>query len=241
MVTIGGTMEIDKEFIKDNEALVQSLLLKKNSSLSEEDLKDLHQDTFEKCLLYKDYYDETKGAVGTWLGLIVTHVYDRYIRSTDALDSDVSDIDQEEYDDLSLVDLLTSSDNHYFMHNKEQVQYYIGMLPKAQQDKLYLHLILGYTHDEISEALDITPQSSRTLCSAAVKNLRQLVESDDPDKEVLKEPELLQSRSKVPYSGDWSWRPNETPDRSPGLTKIFTASEVQQYCKENNLAYKYAL
>ena len=217
--------------------LVNSLLLKKNSSLTQEDIEDLTQEVFYNTVLFRDQYDEEKGKFTTWLGLIVRYTYDRYIRGKDVLNinSDLLESDKELYEDIALTDF----DEHYYLNNKDTVDYYLDLLFIKQRDKVYMFLILGYTHREIGSSLHITEESSRVLTRAAIKNLEKLIQSDNPEELILKEPEVLKSRYSVPYAGDWAYRLNESPDRSHGMTKKYTPAEVIQYCQDNNIKYKY--
>jgi len=226
---------ITQDFITSNTGLVRNLFYKKNSSLTEDDIEDLLQETWYAVTLFQDSYNPNKGTIGTFLGLIVTHVYDRYTRGSDALNPELID----DVPDVTADDIVLSNNEHYYMQNKDHVDQYMSWLPKKQRDILHLRLILGYTHEEIAKALDITEGNSSTLCSRAMKNLSKLIESKDPSAENITESKVLRTRGDVPYSGDWAWRPNESPDRSPGMVNQYTAGEVLDYCQENNIKYAY--
>ena len=227
---------ITKEFIDEHTPLVRGLYMRKNALLTDEDIEDLIQETWYKVTLFQESYDPNKGTINTFLGLIVTHVYDRYIRGSDALTPDLI----EDVPDISNDDCMLTNNEHYYLQNKDHVDQYMSWLPKKQRDILHLRLILGYSHEEISKALEITISNSQKICSHAMKNLEKLVESKDPGSENISEGKGLKTRGDVPYSGDWAYRPNETPDRSPGMVKEYTPSEVYNYCQEHNVKYKYA-
>ena len=183
--------------------------------------------------MYQDYYEPDKGTVSTWLGLLVTHVYDRYLRDKQPYDvTSLSDDDSNEAYMVTKDDLLYDVNDHYYYSNKEEIDKYIDMLPKKQRKVVYLKLILGYSYLEIS-----TESTNRSNFEAGIKNLKKLLESDKPEELNLVESKILKPYGDKAYSGDWAWRPNESPDRCAGDVKIFSSEEVRKYCQENNLNY----
>ena len=222
-------MLVNDKFIKDFTPLVRSLLQNKGI-----DTEDMVQDVFEKAILYQDYYEDTfESTIQSWLGLLVTHVFDRHVR--DGTIEVLSLDDSSEAMQVTEEDLLYSVNDHFYSSNKEEVDYFIDLLPPKQRDTVYLKLVLGYTYKEISKSLGVSESGAQTNFSAGVKNLRKLLISDDPDHEVLIEPKILGSYGDKPYAGDWAWRPNESPDRSPSKVKIFTPEEIKQYGQDNNV------
>lgn len=232
------SIKIDDKFIDDYTNHVYDLLYLKDSNLGEEEFFDLKQEVFYKALLYQDYYEEQKGAVSTWLGLLVTHVYDRHLRDKQPYDvTSLSDDDSNEAYMVTKDDLLYDVNDHYYYSNKEEIDTYINMLPSKQRKVVYLKLVLGYTYQEISSEVGSTESTNRSNFEAGIKNLKKLLESDKPEEVHLVETKILKPYGDKAYSGDWAWRPNESPDRSPGDVKIYTPWEIQHYCQENNLSY----
>lgn len=229
------TLKIDDQFIINYKDHVNDLLYLKDNNLSDEDMVELNQEVFYKALLYQDYYEEDKGSVSTWLGLLVTHVYDRYLRDLDPSNVQYIEDDSTEVFMVTKEDLLFSVNDHYYHSNKEEIDKYINMLPQKQRKVVYLKLILGYNFSEISSEIGSTESTNRSNFSAGIKNLKLLLESDKPEEVHLEESKLLKPYGDKTYSGDWAWRPNESPDRCAGPVKIFTPDEVRQYCRENNL------
>ena len=90
---------------------------------------------------------------------------------------------------------------------------------------------------EKSNELNSKEGTSRVRFTRGIENLNKLIQSKAPEEEVLQESRILQPYGDRAYAGDWAWRPNENPDRSPGECKIFTPEEVKQYCQENNLIH----
>jgi len=231
-------IKIDDKFIDDYTNHVYDLLYLKDHSLSEEDFFDLKQEVFYKALLYQDYYEKDKGSISTWLGLLVTHVYDRYLRDKQPSDvASLSDDDSTEAYTVTKDDLLHDVNSHYYYSNKEEIDKYINMLPNKQRKVVYFKLILGYNFSEISSEVGSTESTNRTNFEVGIKNLKKLLESDSPEEVNLVESKILKPYGDKTYSGDWAWRPNESPDRCAGDVKIFSPEEVRQYCQENTLNY----
>jgi RNA polymerase sigma-70 factor (ECF subfamily) len=231
------SIKIDDKFIISYKDHVQDLLYLKDNSLQEQDLEELNQEVFYKALLYQDYYEEGKGSVSTWLGMLVTHVYDRYLRERDQLDTKSINDDSSEAYMVTEDDLLHETNNHYYYTNRDEIDSYISLLPKKQRKVVYLKLIQGFTYAEISSEVGSTESTNRSNFEAGIKNLRRLLQSDNPEEELLQEITVLKPYGDKSYSGDWAWRPNESPDRSAGEVKRYTPAEVKEYCKENNLMY----
>jgi len=231
-------VEIDDKFIVAYKDHVNDLLYLKDSNLSSEDMDELNQEVFYKALLYRDYYDKEKGSVSTWLGLLVTHVYDRYIREQQPYDvSSLSGDDSTEAHMVTKDDLLQQQNDYYYYSNKEEIDKFIELLPQKQRKVVYLKLILGFSYAEISSEMGSTESTNRSNFEAGIKNLKRLLESDSPEELYLVETKILKPYGDKYYSGDWAWRPKESPDRSAGAVKVFSPEEVRQHCQEHNLNY----
>lgn len=231
------SIKIDDKFILSYKDHVQDLLYLKDNSLQEDVLEELNQEVFYKALLYQDYYEEEKGSISTWLGLLVHHVHSRYIRDKDQFESSSIQDDVSEAYMLTSEDLLHDSNNHYYYTNRDEIDSFIALLPTKQRKVVYLKLIQGFTYSEISAEVGSTESTNRSNFEAGIKNLRKLLQSDTPEEEVLQEIKTLKPYGDKSYSGDWSWRPNESPDRSAGEVKVYTPEDIREYCQENNLKY----
>lgn len=96
-------------------------------------------------------------------------IYDYY-----AAQKDIVSIDDMEF-------LIPDDDEvfkTFFSKNDEELQKYqtllqtINSLPNQQKQILYLFYIKGLTHKEISEVLDINPQSSMNSLAKSIRKLR---------------------------------------------------------------------
>jgi len=221
---------VTKEFIKEHKSYLVFLYKKKDSQLTREDIEDLVQDTFEKVTLYKDYFDESKGTLRNWLSMLTVHVYDRYKRGSLVIDEIVKDYSQEE--------VLLDTNNYFYTANKEEVDMFINMLPKNQSNIVHMKLVLGHSHEEISKIL----YASVTACTSTFKrgmdNLKKLINSDNPEKEVLQEAKILRPVGDRPYAGDWSYRYGENEDRRNSKVRIYTDEDIEAYKQLENTHYK---
>ena len=138
------TIKIDDTFILSWMDHVNDLLYLKDHKLADNDMADLNQEVFYKALLYVLYYDKDKGSVSTWLGMLVKHVYSRYLRDKDQLDVTSYDDDSTDAFNVTKDDLLHTENNHYYYSNKEEIDRFIEMLPPKQRDVVYLKLVLGF-------------------------------------------------------------------------------------------------
>ena len=220
---------VTKEFIKEFTPHLTYVLKRKDSHLTKEDLQDLVQDVFEKVTLYQDYFDDSKGSLKSWLSLMCVHVYDRYARGLLQIDEIAKDYTKD--------DLLESHNDYYYNNNKEEVDQLINMLPNKQRDVVYFKLILGHTYDEIATKVNISSTAASTTFSRGLANLKKLINSDNPEQEIMYEPKILKPHGDKPYSGDWAWRYGETKAQRNGTCYVLTNEELVAFCTSRNLKY----
>lgn len=230
---------VNEEFIKDNKPFLVTQYKSKSNKLTTEDIEDLVQDTFEKVTLYQDYFindfDVSKKIpehkrLHAWLKLVCVQVYDRHHRGSLQIDEIANDYSKD--------DLLESHNDYYYNNNKEEVDKLINMLPNKQRDVVYFKLILGHTHDEVAFKVNTTVTAAQTVFKRGLANLKKLVNSDNPEEEVLYEPKLLKPHGDKPYAGDWAWRFGESEQQRNGECYTYTQDEVKAYCQANNVNYK---
>ena len=229
-------MKINNEFFIKYKDYINSVLHDKGYNDP-----DMTQDVFEAAMLYVDYFNnDFKGSVTNWINQLVIYVVDRKKRSNDMMNTDTYEIDftddSTEAVMVTAEDLLDSTSNFYY-DNKEIIDKYIGMLPPKQHTVVHNKLVLGFTHQEIADKMRTSESASKTNYKLGIANLKKLIDSDCPEKEVLKEAKILKPYSGATYSGNWAWRPSEGPDRSPSKVKHYSPDEIIAYCQENNLNY----
>ncbi|WP_235297531.1 RNA polymerase sigma factor [Portibacter marinus] len=110
-----------------------------------------------------------EASVGSWIKRIVINNCLNQIRKNKIIFEDIPD-----------------SASEITVENDEKVQYDIAAVHKAIQQLpdgyrtiLNLYLLEGYSHDEISEILDISTSTSKSQFSRAKAKLRELIKSRD--------------------------------------------------------------
>ena len=238
LIYTDGDFMVTKDFIKDNEGFLKGLYRSKGSQLTTEDIQDLVQDTFEKVTLYQDYFihDFDKShkipegkRVQAWLKLVAVQVYDRHLRGLVQITEIAKDYTED--------DLLFSNNEYYYHQHKEEIDALIELLPNKQKETVYLKLILGHTYEEIANKVHSTVTAVSTLFSRGLANLKKLINSDNPEDEVMYEPKILKPHGDKPYAGDWAWRYGESEFQRNTRHYIYTNEEIIAYCNLNNLKY----
>lgn len=229
---------VTTEFIESHKGFLLASYRKKSQLLTTEDLEDLVQDTFEKVTLYQDYFLcdfkpksvlNDKDCIRSWLSLLTLHVYDRFKRGSLQITEIAKDYTKD--------DLLEDVNDYFYSSNKEEVDSFINLLPELQRNIVYLKLILGHTHPEIASKLRINVFKSQTVFSRGMKNLKKLINSDNPKEEVLEEVRILKPYGDKPFAGEWWWRYGESEFQKNGKCYVYTNEEVVTYCNDNNLEY----
>lgn len=221
---------VTKEFIKEHKRFLVGVYKSKDRKLTREDLQDLVQDTFEKVTLYQDYFDETKGTLRNWLQMLCVHVWDRHKRGMLVID--------EIQKDYTSDDLIEPTNDYFYSANKEEVDSLIDMLPKTQRLAVYYKLILGFTHEEVAGKLRCTTTASQTTYTRGLANLKKLIASDNPEKEVLHETKILKPYGDKPFDGDWAWQYGRSADHRNSKCHEYTQDEIKEYCDSRQLNYK---
>ena len=229
---------VTEEFIKNNKSFIISTFKNKDRKLTNEDLQDLFQDTLEKVTLYQDYYindfDKSKSIpepkrLHAWLKLVTVQVYDRYRRGSIQIDEIVKDYTKD--------DLLISYSDYFYTANKDEVDELINLLPNKQRNIVYLKLILGHSYNEISSKLRSNNNAVCAVFNRGLTNLKKLINSDNPEKEVLEEVKLLKPIGDKPFAGDWAWRYGESEFQRNGKQYVYTNEELVTFCTARNLNY----
>lgn len=137
--------------------------------ISDSDLvQDFIQEIFAKLCKREDIDHITDMKVYLLRAMRNT-VYDHY-----AAKKDLVSIDDMEFSIPDDAEVFQT----FFSKSDEELQTYqtllqtINSLPNQQKQILYLFYIKGLTHKEISEVLDINPQSSMNSLSKSIRRLR---------------------------------------------------------------------
>jgi RNA polymerase sigma-70 factor (ECF subfamily) len=155
--------------------LVFSLAIKITGS--HETAEDITLDVFTQVWKNADKYHSEKGSVKGWIASIA-----RY-RSIDTLRRRKvrSDINRPQWSDVQL-ETLPSNDNPgealELEETRHKVSDAIAILPKDQQEVLALAYFKGYTHRQISAALDEPLGTIKTRIRLGLQKLRQIFKDE---------------------------------------------------------------
>lgn len=134
-------------------------------------IQDFIQDIFFR-LCKKGSLDDIHELKIYLLRAMKNTIYDHYTQQHETIN--IEDIEFTLSDD-------SESLKSFFTKDDKEIQEYqlilkgINTLPSQQKQILYLFYIKDLSHKEISEILDITPQSSMNALSKAIRKIRALI------------------------------------------------------------------
>ena len=136
-------------------------------SHSRVEAEDFLQESFLKIFSDLHQYDPDKGALYTWMRRVTINTALQILRKKKMQFVDMEDvsIDSVKHESFDPVDGLNLSDLYEL----------IQKLPDGYRTIFNLYEIEGYSHQEISEMLDISPGTSRSQFFKARKMLRELI------------------------------------------------------------------
>lgn len=137
---------------------------------SDEDfIKDCIQDLFVK--LYKSSFLKPTPYVRSYLLKAMKNIiHDKAVDKSNKISIEDNFSDPGITD--SELDQLFEKDDAELKLSKQLLNIYQG-LPKNQKMVIYLRYIKGFSYNEISEIMEIAPQSSMNLVSRALSNIRK--------------------------------------------------------------------
>jgi len=137
---------------------------------NQEDAKDVIQEIFAKVFSKIDSFESEKGTWNTWIRKITVNQCLIHLRNNKKL-SLLNPIDEspEQYiDESEVLDQLTRKDIDKMLTN----------MPNGYKVVFMLKVIDGYNHNEISETLGITKETSRSQLNRAKKWLKNQIYKD---------------------------------------------------------------
>ena len=126
---------------------------------------DIIQEIFARVFLRINTFDETKGEFKYWLRRLVINQCLQYHRKNKSSAIIVPLKSAKEID----------ADDNDFLHelSREDVEKYIQNMPQGYRQVFMLVVIDGYSHQEVSELLGITTETSRSQLSRAKNWLKK--------------------------------------------------------------------
>ncbi len=137
--------------------------------ISQEDMPDLMQETFVQVFLNLNKFNKQKGEFKYWLRRLTINKALMHLRKLRA---------QQKVKIIDIEDANTIPDKETLgmeSLSKTQIMEIIKSMPECLRLVFNLSIFDGYNHKEISEALDITEQNSRTRLNRAKVWLRKSV------------------------------------------------------------------
>lgn len=130
--------------------------------------QDVLQEALLKIWKNGQSYNADKGSLFTWMTRICRNAAIDKTRSKDYRLTETS---------MNAVDIVSISDTPVKESdvNRPEIQELVSRLPVNQRELIDLSYFQGYTHQEISENLEIPLGTVKTRIRSAIKNLRSII------------------------------------------------------------------
>lgn len=142
----------------------------KNYFNADEDRKDAMQEVFAGLFVSLKNFDDTKGEFKSWLSRLVVYQCISLLKKTNTLQIVYNTEIEEQYEDVSLVNLERLSSN--------DLERMLVMMPKGYKTIFLLSVIEEYSHKEIGDMLGITPETSRSQLLRGIKWIKNNILTD---------------------------------------------------------------
>lgn len=191
--TIGEVM-INSAWIKRYTPFIHKKLAKMKVIVyygDQTSIDDLTQEVIIKAIERQDKYDSDKGAIPTWLSMIINDVVSEMKRKTkDAMTHLSKSIDNsgawslayadddssvDGHDVLAAEDALYADQYSFYVDNNELIDYHLIRLSPRLSSIVRMKLVNGLTHKEIAKVMNISEENSRISYMRGLQNLKDLV------------------------------------------------------------------
>lgn len=144
-------------------------MLMQRYTSNRDEAQDYLQDGFIRIFKDLKQYDASKGSFYTWGRMVMVNTALQHIRKRRIL---IADTQVDDYHET----FITRADA---LNNLETEDLYrlISELPVGYRAVFNMYVIEGYSHKEISEALDISESTSKSQLYKAKKALQKKLES----------------------------------------------------------------
>lgn len=150
-------------------------------------LSEIQSSVVEALLVNEEYYiKEFKYNLKTYTNLVITQVFDRFMRKPDALNGDLvfldaptGEFDMAYHDILCSEDSLTDAERSYTRQGRpDDLTYYLSQLTEQQSDVFALKTVYGFTHKEVASLLGMSIPYSKELYQEAKRELAFFISSE---------------------------------------------------------------
>lgn len=128
--------------------------------------EDMLQQTFITIFRKLDKYDSKKGDFFAWLYKICINECLMTLRKE-------KKIWEDSVDEVPDIDMKTENTDTFSLSSEQAIQL-VEKLPDGYRTVFNLHVIEGYTHEEIGEILKVSPNTSKSQLFKAKKMLRMM-------------------------------------------------------------------
>jgi len=142
-----------------------SICLRYNNNRA--DAEDVLQNALVKIFSKMDQFDHNKAKFITWSSKIVVNENLQFLKQK---------MKFQNFDDLSTSFLVEEPEKEMNRFDSEEITAMIQKLPIGYRTVFNLYILEGYTHQEISEILNITIGTSKSQLSKSKQMLRKKIE-----------------------------------------------------------------
>jgi len=194
--------------------------IKKRGLYGDDDtLSEVQSSVVEALLVNEEYYlKEFKYNLKTYTNLVITQIFDRFMRKPDALNGELVFLDEPtgefemtHHDILCSEDSLSEAERSYTrLGRPDDLTYYLLQLTDQQSDVFTLKAVYGFTHKEVSELLGMSEAYSKELYREAKRELATFIDSEQVYKAKQRIGNvsgriITNNMSDVGVWNDWAW------------------------------------
>ena len=184
-------INIDNDFVIRHQGRVRRELEKNFHAYSPCVVDDLMANVFLKAIEKVRYFDPEKGSEEMWLRLLMKDViyeHENNVGHTrDAMNKIIKSVD-ETFEDANGEttswhelytpehDSLWENDGKLYLNHKDEIDYYLGLLPARLAVVFQLRMIRGNSWDEVGITMNCSGENARVICRRACQEITKLIE-----------------------------------------------------------------
>lgn len=137
----------------------------KNYLVEREERKDMLQEVFAHIFLSIHRFDSQKGDFKPWISRITVNRCAVHLRNRSRLRVvfSMEEVEEEPKECLNLMEQL----------DRKALEQLLAAMPEGYRTVFLLNIIDGYSHEEISQLLEIKKQTSRSQLARAIKWIKR--------------------------------------------------------------------
>jgi RNA polymerase sigma-70 factor (ECF subfamily) len=139
--------------------------------------EEVTQDVFERVWEKAATYSPDEGRVINWLTSIARHRSIDLFRQSHSHHEDL-EISWQEAEAIALTDGNNTEWEAYLEQRQERIRWAVAQLPAEQKQALGMAFFLGYSHQEIAQALNEPLGTVKTRIRLGMQKLRMLLQEE---------------------------------------------------------------